>query len=183
MPDSVKSYLIISILVLAMASAPLPAKEPRLSAGFKSGANVSWVTGEAWQEDLVESLQGDNAPRFGPTLGAFVSVVFPSGFGGRAELLFAEHGGKVINVVDSDAEFDARFSLLDISILIERRFRLGPGDFSIYLGPTLFLVQGDLVIESDFGGGSSEERDAPEEDQFFAARDRKSTRLNSSHYS
>jgi hypothetical protein len=31
------------------------------------------------------------------------------------------------------------------------------------------LVQGDVVIESEFDGGSDESREAPEEHQFFAA--------------
>lgn len=157
--------------MLLLFWAPHPAfGEPELFVGAKGGANFSWITGSDWDEDVVRLLDGDNKGRFGVTVGGFVSAVFPSRYGIRAELLYTEHGGRVDGRIDgSDAELRVRTALLDASLFGERYFDVGPGALSVFLGPTVLLLQGDIVTETRADGEVFEGEDLPEAEQIFGA--------------
>ncbi|MFP4430863.1 MAG: outer membrane beta-barrel protein [Spirochaetaceae bacterium] len=164
-----KAVVIATMLLLSWA--PQPAfGEPELFVGAKGGANFSWITGPDWDEDIVRIFDGDNKGRFGATLGGFVSAVFPSRYGIRVELLYTEHGGRVDGRIGgSDAEIRVRTVLLDTSFLGERYFDRGPGRVSVFLGPTLLFLQGDILTETRADGEVLKGGDVPEAEQVFGA--------------
>lgn len=164
-----KALAIATLLFLLYAPHSVSA-EPELFAGAKGGANFAWITGPDWEDDIVRLFDGDNRGRFGATVGGFVSALFPSRYGLRAELLYTEHGGRVEGRIGgSDAELRVRSTLLDVSILGERHFDVGPGAISVFLGPTLLLLQGNIVTETRAGGEVLEGEDVPDAEQLFGA--------------
>jgi hypothetical protein len=168
-PVPTKVFTIANLLFL-LYSPYLLSAEPNLFVGAKGGANVSWVTGSDWDEDIVRLFDGENKGRFGATVGGFVSAVFPSRYGIRAELLYSEHGGRVdFRINGNDAELRARSVMLDVSLLGERFFGVGQGAISVFLGPTLLLLQGDLVTEIRTNGETLETEEAQEAEQIFGA--------------
>lgn len=161
---------VIATLLLLLRVAPPASGEPELFFGAKGGANLAWITGSDWEDDVVRLLDGDNKGRFGATVGGFVSAVFPSRYALRAELLYTEHGGRVDGRIGgTDAELRVRSVFLDVSLLGERYFDAGPGAISVFLGPTLLLLQGDLVTETRADGEVFEGRDAPKAEQIYGA--------------
>lgn len=168
-PVKTKAAVVALLLLLLRVASPASA-EPNLFVGAKGGANVSWVTGSDWDEDIVRLFDGENKGRFGATVGGFVSAVFPSRYGIRAELLYSEHGGRVDGRINGDdAEFRARSVMLDVSLFGERFFGVGQGAISVFLGPTLLLLQGDVVTEIRANGESLETEEAQEAEQIFGA--------------
>lgn len=162
-----KGATILCLLFVATASV---AAAPELYVGAKGGANFSWITGADWEDDIVDSFDGRNRGRFGATVGGFVSAVFPSRYGLRAELLYTEHGGKVEGRVDgSKAELRFRTIILDVSLLGERYFDVGKGEIFVFLGPTLLVLQGDFVTDVRSEGAEFEGRDTYDGEQLFGA--------------
>ncbi len=158
------------ILCLFFSATVFVDAAPQLYVGAKGGASFSWITGADWEDEVVASSDGTNRGRFGAAVGGFVSAVFPSRYGLRVELLYAEHGGRVDSETGGDVtEVRFRSVMLDVSLLGERYFDIGNGGIFVFLGPTLLVLQGDPVIEFRFAGDDVESSGTYEVRQIFAA--------------
>jgi hypothetical protein len=138
-----RTVLLVAALLCAAAISSY-GQDFTVTAGGKLGANLGWFTGDDW-EDAVKDVKGDNSVGVGPAVGAYLDIALTEQFGLQPELwFFNQKGAYTFTVKGDDYRFLVRTNTLQLPFFLKGRFIAGDGAVYALVGPSAFLIVGDV---------------------------------------
>ena len=149
------------LLVCAVLAALLPAAlfAVDLSAGAKGGVNLGMFGGQDWR-DALDSYNETNGMKLGLSGAAFLNIGLTDSLSIQPEVGYTMLGGKE---KDSSMDFAGKYTInaIELPVLIMPKFAVGPGILSVFAGPDLFYLLGDMSAKLYIAGTLFAEGDVP----------------------
>ena len=146
-----KKTLFFALLLMMLFSVNIFAD---VTFGAFAGINTGWYSGNDWDDfvDYYESVYGNASgkARFGFTLAAFLDLGINENFSIQPELQFTTFKGglEVTDSVGDTIETYETNNSLVIPVLAKIKFNTGKGKFSLFGGPELIMVIGDVQTKT-----------------------------------
>lgn len=125
-----------------------------ITIGGAAGVNTSFMTGSDWT-DMLDAMEANNSfMKFGFEIGAFADIAINDLFSIQPEVnfLLLRYGSSDLTWQGKDVKPTLSMKVFEIAVLPKFNFN----NFSVFLGPAVQFVLGDLTFKDSVTSGSAE---------------------------